>query len=94
MAHPHCTHYQSPSACPELASVSQRSSQSFFKELAKFARVTAFQDGLKITHNLFILNGVRESLRLFTHAQKNKINLCFVDRLMQIENDKKKKLNK
>ncbi len=23
------------------------------------------------------------------HAQKNKINLCFVDRLVQIENDKK-----
>jgi hypothetical protein len=25
------------------------------------------------------------------HAQKNKINLCFVDRLVQIENDKKTK---
>jgi len=24
------------------------------------------------------------------HAQKNKINLCFVDRLVQIENDLKK----
>ncbi len=24
------------------------------------------------------------------HAQKNKINLCFVDRLVQIDNDKKK----
>jgi len=23
------------------------------------------------------------------HAQKNKINLCFVDRLVQIDNDKK-----
>ncbi len=23
------------------------------------------------------------------HAQKNKINLCFVDRFVQIENDKK-----
>ena len=23
------------------------------------------------------------------HAQKNKINLCFVDRLVQIENDKR-----
>ena len=28
------------------------------------------------------------------HAQKNKINLCFVDRLVQIDNDKKTKLNK
>ena len=28
------------------------------------------------------------------HAQKNKINLCFVDRLVQIDNDKKIKLNK
>jgi len=27
------------------------------------------------------------------HAQKNKINLCFVDRLVQIDNDKKTKLN-
>ena len=25
------------------------------------------------------------------HAQKNKINLCFVDRLVQIDNDKKVK---
>ena len=23
------------------------------------------------------------------HAQKNKINLCFVDRLVQVDNDKK-----
>jgi hypothetical protein len=58
------------------------------------ARVTAFPDGFRITHELFIFNGVRESLRLFAHAQKNKINLCFVDRLVQIENDKKIKLNK
>ena len=28
------------------------------------------------------------------HAQKNKINLCFVDRLVQIDNDNKIKLNK
>jgi len=28
------------------------------------------------------------------HAQKNKINLCYVDRLVLIENDKKLKLNK
>lgn len=28
------------------------------------------------------------------HAQKNKINLCFVDRLVQVDNDKKIKLNK
>ena len=28
------------------------------------------------------------------HAQKNKINLCFVDRLVQMDNDKKVKLNK
>ena len=28
------------------------------------------------------------------NAQKNKINLCFVDRLVQIDNDKKTKLNK
>lgn len=58
------------------------------------ARVTAFQDGFRITHGLFIYKGVRESLRLFAHAQKNKINLCFVDKLVQIENDKKIKLNK
>jgi len=47
------------------------------------ARVTAFQNGFRIAH-----------------AQKNKINLpvpqaglCFVDRLVQIDNDKKIKLN-
>ena len=28
------------------------------------------------------------------HAQKNKINLCFVDRLVQFDNDLKIKLNK
>ena len=28
------------------------------------------------------------------HAQKNKINLCFVDKLVQNDNDKKIKLNK
>lgn len=28
------------------------------------------------------------------NAQKNKINLCLVDKLVQIENDKKIKLNK
>ena len=28
------------------------------------------------------------------HAQKNKINLCFVDRLVQIVNNNKIKLNK
>ena len=28
------------------------------------------------------------------HAQKNKINLCFVDRLVQVDDDKKIKLNK
>ena len=28
------------------------------------------------------------------HAQKNKINLCFVDRFVHIDNDKKIKLNK
>ncbi len=28
------------------------------------------------------------------HDQKNKINLCFVDRLVQLDNDKKIKLNK
>jgi hypothetical protein len=53
------------------------------------AQVTAFQDGFRITHRLFIFKGVRESLRLFAHAQKNKINLCFVDRLVQVDNDKK-----
>jgi len=53
------------------------------------ARVTAFQDGFRITYLLFIFIGVRESLRLFAHAQKNKINLCFVDRLVQFDNDKK-----
>ena len=26
------------------------------------------------------------------HAQKNKINLCFVDRLVQIDNDKKNRI--
>jgi len=28
------------------------------------------------------------------YAQKNKINLCFVDRLVQLDNDNKIKLNK
>jgi hypothetical protein len=50
----------------------QRFNQSFVKELAKPARVTAFQDGFRIAH-----------------AQKNKINLCFVDRLVHITNDLK-----
>ena len=31
---------------------------------------------------------------ILSNAQKNKINLCFVDRLVQIDNDKKIKLNK
>lgn len=57
-------HCQSPT--------SQPARQSFVKELAKPARVTAFQDGFRIAH-----------------TQKNKINLCFVVRLVQIENDKK-----
>ena len=30
----------------------------------------------------------------FADPQKNKINLCFVDRLVQFDNDKKIKLNK
>jgi len=68
---------------------SQRYNQSFVKELAKPTRVTAFQDGFRITHKLFIFIGVRESLRLFAPAQKNKINLCFVDRFVQFENDTK-----
>ena len=50
----------------------QRFNQSFVKELAKPARVTAFQDGFRIAN-----------------AQKNKINLYFVDRLAQIDNDKR-----
>jgi len=53
------------------------------------AHVTAFQVGFRITHGLFIYKCVRESLRLFAHAQKNKINLCFVDRLLQFDSDKK-----
>jgi len=55
------------------AHTSQRYNQSFVKELAKSAQVTAFQDGFGIAH-----------------AQKNKINLCFVDRLVQFKNDNKK----
>ncbi len=35
----------------------------------------------------------QDGLRI-AHAQKNKINLSFVDRSVQIDNDKKKKLNK
>jgi len=74
------THCQSPT--------SQRFNQSFAKECACPTHVTAFQDGFRITHGLLIIKGVRESLRLFANAQKNKINLCFVDRLVQIDNDK------
>jgi hypothetical protein len=36
-----------------------------------------------------LITAFHDGLRL-GHAQKNKINLCFVDRLVQIENDKKK----
>jgi len=43
------------------------------KSLQMPARVTAFQDGFRITHWLFIFSGVRESLRFFAHAKKNKI---------------------
>jgi len=57
------------------------------------ARVTAFQDGFRITHGLFIFKGIRECCA-FAHAQKNKINLCFVDRLVRIDNDKNIKLIK
>jgi hypothetical protein len=57
---------------PALPLVEPTLYQSFVKELAKPAHVTAFQDGFRIAH-----------------AQKNKINLCFVDRLVQIDNDKK-----
>jgi hypothetical protein len=35
----------------------------------------------------------QDSFRI-AHAQKNKINLCFMDRLAQIDNYKKLKLNK
>jgi hypothetical protein len=49
------------------------------------ALVTAFQNGFRITHGLFFNKGVLELLRLFAHAQKSKINLCFVGRLVQFE---------
>jgi len=62
----HCQSPTSPSHC-----------QSFVKEPAKPALVTAFQAGFRIAH-----------------AQKNKINLCFVDWLVQFDNYKKNQLNK
>ena len=34
------------------------------------------------------VNAFQDGFRI-AHAQKNKINLCFVDRLVEIENDKK-----
>lgn len=57
-------HCQSPT--------SQRSNQSYVKELAKPLRVTALQDGFRVGY-----------------PQKNKINLCFVDKFVQVENDLK-----
>ena len=54
---------------------SQRFNQSFAKECACPTHVTAFQD-------------FQDGFRI-ANAQKNKINLCFVDRLVQIDNDKK-----
>jgi hypothetical protein len=39
------------------------------------------------------LTAFQDGFRI-AHAQKNKINLCFVDRLVQFDNDKKIKLNK
>jgi hypothetical protein len=39
------------------------------------------------------LTAFQDGFRI-AHAQKNKINLCFVDRLVQIENEKNIKLNK
>ena len=47
-------------------------------------RVSALQYGFRITHKLFIFIGVREYFA-FDHAQKNKINLGFVNRLTQID---------
>jgi CMP-2-keto-3-deoxyoctulosonic acid synthetase len=51
---------------------SQRYNQSFVKELANPAQVTAFQDGFRIAI-----------------AQKNKINLRFVDTKEQLDRIKK-----
>jgi hypothetical protein len=45
------THLQAHCQSP----TSQRSNQSFVKELAKPARVTAFQDGFRITHKEFLI---------------------------------------
>jgi hypothetical protein len=39
------------------------------------------------------ITAFQDGLRI-AHAHKNKIDLCFVDRLVQIENDLKIKLNK
>jgi len=44
---------------------------------------------VKPTHVTAFQDGFR-----IAHAQKNKINLCFVDRLVRFDNDKKIKLNK
>jgi len=49
-----------------------------------YKRASAFP-----THVTAFQDGFR-----IAHAQKNKINLCFVDRLVQVDNDKKIKINK
>ena len=81
--------------CKHIAKATQANAptEALLKSLQMPANVTAFQDGFRITHRLFIYKGVRESLRLFAYVQKNKINLCFADRLVQIDNDKNIKLN-
>jgi hypothetical protein len=59
------------------------------KHIAKATRANAPTKALSKSlqmpaHATAFQDGLR-----FAHAQKNKINLCFVDRLVQIENDLK-----
>jgi hypothetical protein len=44
------------------------------KKVIKASPVTAFKGGLGFTHKVIVYIGVRESLRLFAHPQKTKIN--------------------
>jgi len=64
------------------------------KHIAKATRANAPTKALSKSLQMPAhVTAFQDGLRI-AHAQKNKINLCFVDRLVQFDNDKKIKLNK
>ena len=64
------------------------------KHIAKAPRASASTKALSKSLQMPArVTAFQDGFRI-AHAQKNKINLCFVDRFVQFDNDKKIKLNK